>query len=93
MQLTYSTKISLLFHIIPKHSDASFPSWWHMFKNCITVLLWYFHSQPFMNVFVTVESATSQMVHSSKIIHEDENIGEPSTSMTNVNTESVEKLI
>jgi hypothetical protein len=33
------------------------------------------------------------MVHSSKMIHKDEHTGKPSTLMTNVNKESVQKLI
>jgi hypothetical protein len=65
MWLSYSAEVSLFFNIIPEHNDAFVPLW-HEFKYSIAVEIGLLHSQPLTNshlhAFITVESATSQVL-------------------------------
>jgi hypothetical protein len=65
MQLIYFIEVSLFLSIIPEHIDA-FSPFGHGFKNSVAAQIVLLHSQPFTNshlhFFITVESATSQML-------------------------------
>jgi hypothetical protein len=65
VQLSCSTGVSLFFNLIPVHIDAFTPSW-HEFNKSVALETGLLRSQPLTNshlhAFITVESATSQVL-------------------------------
>jgi hypothetical protein len=62
MWLIYSTEVSLFFRLVPEHTDVFVPR----VQNFVAVEIGFLYSQQFTyshsNFFITVESATSQVL-------------------------------